>query len=168
MAEQPYSTSRREIFGIVATAAIGVSIGVPALAQSGSVATGIWDRAYRSYRAADDEMRQHDLRHYTPAAQRHLAWRSQWPMKANVDDVPALKAGWAAQSALYDPIEARHDELVDIRDAAAAALIATPAPTIGAIVTKMEILIKDDGWEDNDAGAKLCAILADLRRLGGH
>ncbi len=165
MAEQPHSTSRREIFGTVATAAIGVSLAIPASAASSSSA---WDRARRAYSIADEAMHHYDSQYYRPASERHYAWRSQWPMNANMADVPAMNAGWAVQSAHYDPIEARYDALVDARDAAAAALIATPAPTIGAVAMKIDMMIDDERWDDNDVAEKMRHIATDLHRLGGH
>jgi len=148
MAVSQYSSSRREIFGVIATASFGFSVGAPAVAFAPAMGA-TWDAAMARFEAARGEEIAYDLTAWTPLYRPITNGGSRIPAHVGIE----------------------MDRLTDVRCGAEDALIATPAPDLPAVIWKIEFARQR--WTDFDdwPSGWWEGVMCDLRRLaeaGGH
>ncbi|TXI87758.1 MAG: hypothetical protein E6Q40_04475 [Cupriavidus sp.] len=150
---------------------LGAMGALPALSfstVSAASARSDWDAVCAAFAAADKAMQAYDRDYLTPAADRYSAWRDQWPKGATTSDNPSMMEGYIAESAIFDPIQKRFDDLVSTRYDLMWAMVGHPAPDMRAVAHKIEVLIEEEAWEFDAFDSVMPSLLSDLCRLGAN
>jgi hypothetical protein len=125
-----------------------------------------WERAYDDWLAARDVAQRYAHEVYDPAEAKFIEVRARWPLNRNVSSDPEIRAALAAVD--YSDIDAQDAEYGRRRQTALMTLLTLPAPSAHELAIKLDLIAREEAYEDHGYEDVQQQLIFDARRFARH
>lgn len=124
-----------------------------------------WDALHANSLQAFETRKAFERGDYAKFSELHESIREPLMIIVETEAKPEAREALDALGEFYRPVEDKYKELLEIECDAAKAMLAHPAPNMGAVLAKVAYIEADETWDWFDSETLFKWILSDLRRL---
>ncbi|RJF90726.1 hypothetical protein [Sphingomonas cavernae] len=136
--------------------------------QTAPVSLSRWKSVSATFEQAIAELHGFEHEFLEPARRAFTAVRDKWPGDSEMRKGSLAQMQIEKARAIFEPVKLRHDQLVGVVNDAVDDMLATPAPSIAAMTTKLRIAVEGECKGRRSADENLRLLLSDAQRLSGE
>lgn len=136
--------------------------------QTAPVSLSRWKTVTAAFEQAIAELHGFEREFLEPAQRTFNAVRDKWPGDSELREGSLARMQIEKARAVFEPVKARHAVLTSVANDAADDMLATPAPSIAAMATKLRVTVEGECKGRRSADENLRLLLADAQRLSGE